>query len=92
MQFIAMSAMNNYGFKEDARRIATRWLNTVTRNYLDPQPASYPPFKYGDGTRHPGFIYEKYTRDGQINDAEYSCSEMMGWTAATFLRALQITQ
>lgn len=89
MQFIAMGAMKNYGYRRDARDIAMRWLNTVTRNFVDPRPATYPPFKYGDGTRHPGFLYEKYTRDGQINDAEYPCSEMMGWTAATFLKALR---
>ncbi len=89
MQFIAIGAMKNYGYRRQTHDIAMRWLNTVTRNFVDPQPATYPPFKYGDGTRHPGYIYEKYTRDGQINDAEYPCSEMMGWTAATFLKALQ---
>ncbi len=92
MQFIAMDALHNYGYKRDARRVALQWLNTATRNFLEPVPATYPPFKYGDGNRHPGFLYEKYTRTGEINDGEYSCSEMMGWSAATFLKALQVVK
>ena len=35
---------------------------------------------------------EKYTRTGEINDNEYPCSEMMGWTASTFLRALEVVR
>ncbi len=92
MQFIAIGALKNYGYHRQAQEVAMRWLNTVTRNFVDPQPATYPSFKYGDGTRHPGFLYEKYTREGEINDAEYPCSEMMGWTAATFLFALESVQ
>lgn len=92
MQLIGMEALSNYGYRRDARDVAIKWLNTVTRNFLEPVPATYPPFKYGDGTRHPGFLYEKYTREGEINDGEYPCSEMMGWTGATFLWALQMVQ
>ena len=92
VQFLAMGALENYGYDAAAQRIALKWLNTVTSNFLDPQPATHRPFKYGDGTRHPGFLYEKYTRDGQINDSEYPCSIMMGWTASTFLRALDLVR
>ena len=56
---------------------------------IDPQPATHRPFKYGDGTRHPGFLWEKYTRDGRINDDEYPCSFMLGWTASAYLVALE---
>lgn len=81
--------MLRYGYREEAQHIALKWLNTVTRNYLDPQPATHRPFKYGDGTRHPGFLWEKYTRDGRINDDEYPCSFMLGWTASAYLVALE---
>jgi alpha,alpha-trehalase len=90
VQFIAMTAMFRYGYVAEARQIALKYLNTVTRNFVKPEPATYPPFKYGDGVRRPGFLYEKYTRSGDILDAEYSCSEMMGWAAATFLKALEV--
>ena len=89
MQQIGIEAMLRYGFVKEAKTIAIKWLNTVTRNYMDPQPATHRPFKYGDGTRHPGFLYEKYTRDGRINDSEYPCSIMLGWTASAFLVALE---
>lgn len=89
IQQLAIEAMLRYGYREEAQHIALKWLNTVTRNYLDPQPATHRPFKYGDGTRHPGFLWEKYTRDGGINDDEYPCSFMLGWTASAYLVALE---
>ncbi len=89
VQQLAIESMNAYGFRKEARNIAMKWLNTATRNWVDPQPATYPPFKYGDGTRHPGFLYEKYTRDGNINDTEYPCSHMLGWAGTVFLIALE---
>ena len=93
MQFLTIGALDNYKYKEHAQYYALKWLNTVTSNFVSPQPATHRPFKFGDGTRSPGFLYEKYKRDGTINDNEYPCSIMMGWTAATFLRAKQyITQ
>ena len=92
VQFLAMGALENYGYQPEAYQVALKWLNTITANFLDPHPATHRPFKYGDGQRHPGFIYEKYTRTGEINDSEYPCSEMMGWTASTFLRALELVR
>lgn len=92
VQFLAMGALENYGYQPEAYQVALKWLNTVTANFLDPHPVTHRPFKYGDGQRHPGFIYEKYTRTGEINDSEYPCSEMMGWTASTFLRALEVVR
>jgi alpha,alpha-trehalase len=89
IQQFAIEAMTRYGFRREAKEIAMRWLNTVTRNYVDPCPVNYPPFKYGDGTRHPGFLWEKYTRSGDINDAEYPCSMILGWTASAYLVALK---
>jgi alpha,alpha-trehalase len=90
VQFIAMTALLRYRYVSEARQVALKYLNTVTRNFVAPKPATYPPFTYGDGVRRPGFLYEKYTRSGDILDAEYSCSEMMGWAAATYLKALEV--
>ena len=89
MQFIAIGALDHYKYHTQAKCCALKWLNTVTSNFVAPNPATHRPFKYGNGTRTPGFLYEKYSRDGSINDSEYPCSIMMGWTAATFLRAKQ---
>ncbi|MDR2042701.1 MAG: trehalase [Tannerella sp.] len=92
VQYIAMTALLRYRYVSEARQVALKYLNTVTRNFVKPEPAVYPPFKYGDGVRRAGFLYEKYTRAGDILDAEYPCSEMMGWAAATFLKALEVMQ
>jgi alpha,alpha-trehalase len=89
VQFLAMTALLRYRYLQEARQIALKYLNTVTRNFVKPEPATYPPFKYGDGVRRAGFLYEKYTRTGNILDAEYPSGEMMGWAAATFLKALE---
>ncbi|MDR2138508.1 MAG: trehalase [Tannerella sp.] len=90
VQFIAMTALLRYRYLPEARQVALKYLNTATRNFVKPEPATYPPFKYGDGVRRPGFLYEKFTRSGDILDAEYPCSEMMGWAAATYLKALEV--
>ena len=92
VQQLAIESLENYGFRKETRNIAMKWLNTATRNWVDPQPKTYPPFKYGDGTRHPGFLYEKYTRDGNINDTEYPCSHMLGWAGTVFLVALETVE
>ncbi len=89
IQQLGIEAMQRYGFHREAYNISMKWLNTVTRNWIEPIPATYPAFKYGDGVRHPGFLYEKYTRTGEINDYEYPCSHMLGWTASAFLVALE---
>jgi alpha,alpha-trehalase len=89
LQLIAVKSMEKYGFRREAKEIAMRWLNTTTKNYVSPHPVTYPPFKYGKGTRYPGSLYEKYTRSGDINDAEYPCSEILGWTATAYLVALE---
>jgi len=88
MQFLTMGALMQYHYKQEALGVAVKWLNTVTSNFVSPDPVTHRPFRFGDGKRKPGFLYEKYTQEGKINDNEYPCSVMMGWTAATFLKAL----
>jgi alpha,alpha-trehalase len=90
VQFIAMTALLRYQYLPEARQVAMKYLNTATRNFVKPEPATYPPFEHGDGVRHAGFLYEKYTRSGNILDAEYPCSEMMGWAASAYLKALEV--
>lgn len=86
VQFLAMSAFSRYGYDKAAEKVAMKWLNTVTRNFVDPYPSRY---KNEPEERGYGYLWEKYTRSGDINDHEYKCSEMMGWTAATYLKALE---
>jgi len=90
IQYLAMTALNNYGFKNEAYNIAMKFINVVTRNFVSPFPVDYHRFKFGPDKRSSGFIWEKYDRNGNIDDSEYSASEMMGWTASTYLKALEI--
>lgn len=90
VQMWVMDGLIEAGYVREAKDIAGRWLRTVAANFQNPDPATHRPFKYGDGTRHPGALYEKYTRAGKINDDEYPCSVMLGWTASAFLKALAV--
>lgn len=89
VQFLAMVSMSQYGNENDAEKITMKYLNMVMRNYVNPFPIRY---KNEEAERRYGYLWEKYTREGYINDQEYKCSEMMGWTAATFLKALDIVR
>lgn len=90
VQMWVMDGLIEAGYVREAKDIAGRWLRTVAANFQNPDPATHRPFKYGDGKRYPGALYEKYTRTGKINDDEYPCSVMMGWTASAFLDALSV--
>lgn len=87
VQFLAMGGFSRYGYEKEAETVAMKWLNTVTRNFVKPYPSKY---KDEPEERGYGYLWEKYTRAGDINDNEYKCSEMMGWTAATYLKALEL--
>lgn len=84
MQFIAVAGMDRYGFKKEARALATSYLRLINRNFLSPQPAAYKEGPQKFVARAGGKTYEKYKTDGTINDDEYPASVMMGWTAAVF--------
>ncbi len=92
VQFLAMASLNNYGYRDDAKQVALKYLNTVTRNYVNPYPVKYNRFKHGPDERTYGYIWEKYDRDGHIDDTEYSASEMMGWAGSTYLKALELVR
>jgi alpha,alpha-trehalase len=95
MQSLAIMALDNYGFKKDAERIAMKYLDLVAANYLKPDPSSFKINQNGDSvtiTRPKGMIYEKYTRDGKINDREYKANIMFSWSAGTFAFAFDYLQ
>jgi len=87
LHYIVIAGLDRYGYKQEARRVASKYLDLVTKNYFEPTPASLT--KDGKTVeRKSGKIYEKYNVvDGIIYDAEYPCSEFMGWSAGVFAYA-----
>jgi alpha,alpha-trehalase len=90
VQYLTMTALQKYGFKNEAYNVAMKYLNVVTCNYVSPVPLDYVRFKHGPDQRLAGLLWEKYDRNGNIDDSEYPASEMMGWAAATYLKALEL--
>jgi len=84
MQSLVIMALDNYGYKEDASRIAMKHLDLIAANYYSPNPSSYVDKKGVTIFRKPGGIYEKYTFDGKINDREYIANLMYDWTAGAY--------
>lgn len=91
MQFQAMKGLIQAGFRTDAKRVALKYLNMVTKNYVDPYPDQYIPHKTHTMVKRPyGCLWEKFTHDGDINDNEYYSSPILGFTAAPYILALEI--
>jgi alpha,alpha-trehalase len=84
MQSLVIMALDNYGYKEDASRIAMKNLDLIAANYYSPNPSSYTTKKGETVYRKQGGIYEKYTFDGKINDREYPANLMYDWTAGVY--------
>jgi alpha,alpha-trehalase len=74
LQWVAFEALDRYGFKEDARRIAEKYVRTVVRNFL----------KTGDLWEK----YNAVEGTTEVKD-EYQMPRMMGWTAGVFVRAAE---
>jgi alpha,alpha-trehalase len=89
LQVIAVTGLNRYGFKTEAKRVASKYLDLITKNYLKPEPAQYKQSTGLVSYRNPGRIYEKYKIGGTINDNEYQAHDMMGWTAGAFVFCYQ---
>jgi len=87
LQYLVVAGLDRYGYHAEAARVASRFVDTVTRNWLDPEPAAV--WERGALRRHraPGKLYEKYTIDGRVNDEEYAAEEGFGWTAGVYLYA-----
>ena len=73
LHFLAIKGLNNYGYKEEASRIASKYVDMVVRNF--------------ESTHN---LWEKYNVvEGNINVSnEYDMPTMMGWTAGTYISAL----
>lgn len=89
MQYLAIAGLRNYGFDDDAKRIAIKWMDLITKNYIDPIPAVA--LNNGDTSyiRSPGRTYEKYNlkNGGSINDDEYPSLEILCWSSAIYCYA-----
>ena len=86
-----MKGLIKAGLREDAERVALKYLNMVTKNYVDPYPDQYIPHKTRTLVKRPyGCLWEKFTQDGDINDNEYYSSPILGFTAAPYILALEI--
>jgi len=87
---LTAQALVNYGYKEEACRICSKYLDIVAKNFETPNPNTYKP--NGSSTelvREPGAIYEKYNVvTGGINDLEYPANEFFGWSAGVYIWCL----
>ena len=85
--YLAVKALDNYGYFQDARRVAAKYLDILTKNFLDPVPVTaIEQNKQDTIRREPGKIYEKYNvTDGNILDNEYVSRPFLGWTAGVFI-------
>lgn len=89
MYLQTIEALDKYGYKKEALRIATKYLNIAARNFTAPAPINYTTKKGITITREPGKIYEKYNVvTGGINDLEYPAREFLGWSAGVYLWCL----
>jgi len=88
IQLLTIIGLNNYGFEKDAVRLSSKYLDLITKNYLDPIPKIY--YKKGKTIeREKGYIYEKYdAASGQINDAEYPAGKFLSWSASVYIWCL----
>ena len=73
LQYIAIIGLDNYGYKEEARQIAEKYVLLVEKVF-----------------KETGNLWEKYNViEGNVNvKGEYDMPPMMGWSAGTYLAAL----
>ncbi len=77
LHFIVINALMNYGFTKDAKRIAQKYVTTVTRNFMST----------GDLWEKYNVV------EGTTNVAdEYEMPKMMGWTAGVFIYATEFLE
>lgn len=87
--YLVAKGLINYGYHQEARRIAAKYLDIVTKNFINPEPEYY--WVKKDGTmkkqmREPGHVYEKYNVvTGTIYDAEYPSRSFQGWSYGVFI-------
>ncbi len=74
LQYITIIGLDRYGYKEEAKRIAEKYVLLVEKSYTETAN-----------------LWEKYNVvEGNVNVAgEYDMPAMMGWSAGTYLAALE---
>ncbi|MDP4205052.1 MAG: trehalase family glycosidase [Bacteroidota bacterium] len=72
LQFLAIKGLNRYGYKTDARRIAMKYSDMVSANYIKTKNL-WEKYNVVDGTTN--------------THNEYGLPTMMGWTAGVFVYA-----
>ena len=83
--YMLVYSLDKYGYKTEAKRIAAKYLDLITNNYLNPLPLKYKKHNGEEKTREKGKLYEKYNAvTGQVFDIEYGAPEFMGWTAGVY--------
>lgn len=89
LYLLVAQGLHRYGYQAHAKRIAARYLDVVTKNFIQPQPLTYRIHKDGQHvteTRAPGAVYEKYdVVTGQIYDAEYPSRAFQGWSYGVYI-------
>ena len=89
MYYIVTKALDNYGYKTDARRIAAKYLDLVAKNFINPLPLDFKSKVNGvdtTETRIYGHVYEKYNAfDGVVYDAEYPSRPFHGWSYGVYV-------
>jgi len=89
MYQLTVQALHNYEFKEEALRVCSKYLDVVTKNYIEPNPETYKENDTLIKKRSPGLVYEKYdVVTGGINDLEYNANEFLGWSAGVYIWCL----
>jgi alpha,alpha-trehalase len=92
MYYIVVKALDNYGYKTEARRIAAKYLDIVAKNFIEPLPAAFTNKQKGiekTETRASGYVYEKYNAfNGTIYDAEYPSRPFHGWSYGVYVWCL----
>ena len=90
--YLLIVALDNYKYQQDALRIATKYLDIVSKNFLDPQPKVFTLNNRGaeeKKERTPGHVYEKYNVvDGTIYDPEYPSRPFHGWSYGVYIWSL----
>lgn len=74
LQYITIMGLDKYGYREEAHRIANKYVTLVDKVFAET-----------------GNLWEKYNVvEGNINVSnEYKMPAMMGWSAGTYLAALE---
>lgn len=93
MYYLTAKALDAYGYKADAVRITSKYLDVVTKNYIAPKPKEFERRKQGElitSQRKTGLVFEKYNVvSGEINDTEYAARAFHGWSYGIFIWSLE---